>query len=333
MSTFLLLQLASLLLALVSIRVLVTTIRLRRTLFDETLTPGDRQQLAEVAFFLLLPLGVLLHELGHVVAVRLVGGQIVGFGFLFFLGWVEHTGEYGSGELFWIALSGNLVSLLLGLAAVLAALFGSLNRALNWLLLVFGGLELGTALLFYPLIDLASDLHGDWTTIYRSAPPLLKAATAAVHAGLVALGVAAWHSDRFRKLVEVRTGVRWSRRLTAGQRRMLALHLAEAAERVAGGWAHPVEAVTGVGPEHAGVVLRWESGGMNRWIEAVMVPEKGVLELRAELIDQNAPGFRLRQHLGVLDRPLAPEDLASVLRRLMQAVDHWPALAEQAGDG
>mgnify|MGYP005843528865 FL=1 len=335
MSTFLLFQLASLLLAIVSIRVLVTTARNRRALFDETLTPGDRQQLSEAAFFLLLPLGVLLHELGHVVAVWLAGGQVVGFGFLFFLGWVEHTGSYTPAELYWIALAGNLVSLGLGLAALALALVGPFGRAVNWLLLVFGGLELGTTLVFYPLLDLVSDLHGDWATIYRAGTPLLSGVTALLHAGLVVTGLILWQSGRFRRLVEARTGIRWPRRLTAGQRRALAWNLAEAAERVAGSWGGPVEAVTGVGPDHAGVALRWESGGLRRRIEALVAPESGVLELRAELDGPARPGARLRQRLGALDRPLPPEDLARILTRLMEMVDRWPAptAVEQAGDG
>ena len=335
MSTFLLFQLASVLLAIVAIRVLVTTVRARRTLFDETLTLADRQQLSEAAFFLLLPLGVLLHELGHAIAVRLAGGQVVGFGFLFFLGWVEHTGSYTPAELYWIALSGNLVSLGLGLGALALALFGPFGRAVNWLLFVFSGLELGTTLVFYPLLDLVSDLHGDWATIYREGTPVLSGVTALAHAGMVVAGLFLWRSSRFRLLVEQRTGARWLRRLTAGQRRALASNLAEAAERVAGSWGSPVEAITGLGLDHAGVALRWESGGLRRRIEALLVPESGLLELRAELDSLASPGARLRQRLGVLDRPLPPEDLARILRRLMEIVDRWPAQAivEQAGDG
>jgi hypothetical protein len=333
MPPFPLFQLVSLLLALVSVRVLVDALRAWRRLFDQTVTPRDRQQLAEVSFFLLVPIGVLLHELGHVVAIWQAGGQVVGFGFLFFMGWVEHTGDYTAGQLYWIALSGNLVNVLLGLAALLIALSGRFGYAVNWLLLVFGGMELATALVFYPMLDIASGLHGDWSTLYRSGGPSGMAATATVHASVLLLGVLTWRSAWFRRLVEARTGFQWPSRLSFGQRRLLMLNLSEAAEQVASGWRRPVEVVTGVGRGDASVVLRWESGGIRRQIETVMLPERGVVELQAEFVDPDAPGFRLRQRLGSIDRPLPADALAELLARLMTDVDRWPALFEPASDG
>jgi len=332
MSPFSLFQVVSVLLVLVSVRVLVETLRRWRWLFDETLTPRDRQQLAEIAFFLLLPIGVLLHELGHVVAVWQAGGTVVGFGLLFFLGWVEHTGTYSNGQLYWIALSGNLVNLFLGLTALLVALSGRFGYAINWLLLVFGGLELVTVFVFYPALDLTSGLHGDWTILYRSGGALGTAVTAAVHVSALLFGLLTWRSGWFRRLVEVRTGVRWTRRLPAREVRTLALNLVEAAEQVARTWRPPVEAVTGIGPGHAGVALRWESGGVGRQIEAIMLPDHAVVELRAELIDRHGSGHRLRQPLGCLDQPLRVDALAELLTHLMGVVESWPVRVERSRD-
>jgi len=50
--------------------------RRRATLFDDEVTPGDRAFFDRSAFFLLIPLGVLLHEVGHAAATWQVGGQV-----------------------------------------------------------------------------------------------------------------------------------------------------------------------------------------------------------------------------------------------------------------
>lgn len=324
MPTFLLFQIASVLLALISIRVLATTVRRRHAVFDDRVTAADRQQLAELAFFVLVPLGVLLHELGHVVSVRLAGGQVVGFGFLFFLGWVEHTGQYSPVAGYWIALSGNLVSIGLGLAALVLALRGPFGRAVNWLLVVFAGLELGTSLVFYPLLDLVSDLYGDWSVVYRESPVRYAVVTGIVHASFLATGIVCWRSDRFRQEVERRTGVHWSRRMSGRQRRELARALVEAAEQLASARGHPMSVVAGIGPEHAGVALRWESGGLQRHLAALFVAERGVYDVRAELEDAERPGARVRIRLGFLDRPLPVDELRQWLEQAVEAVDRWP---------
>ncbi|CCF86031.1 hypothetical protein [Nitrolancea hollandica] len=84
----------SIILSLVAIRVLVTTVRDRKQLFDRNFTPQDRQRLSEAAFFLLLPISVLLHEVGHAVTVLAFGGQVVDFGYYLFFGYVQYQGAF-----------------------------------------------------------------------------------------------------------------------------------------------------------------------------------------------------------------------------------------------
>ena len=43
--------------------------RHRRVFFDDNITAQDRQRVARLALFVLIPLGVLLHEVGHALAV------------------------------------------------------------------------------------------------------------------------------------------------------------------------------------------------------------------------------------------------------------------------
>ncbi|HLI50794.1 MAG TPA: hypothetical protein VKU87_03300, partial [Thermomicrobiaceae bacterium] len=101
----------SLIFALVSVKVLVDTIRERRQLFDQDVTPHDRQRLAAAAFFLLLPASVIFHELGHAVLIKAFGATIEGYGYYLFYGYVAYSGFLTYAQVFWIALAGNLVSI------------------------------------------------------------------------------------------------------------------------------------------------------------------------------------------------------------------------------
>lgn len=84
----------TLMLAVIGGAALVDVVRNRQALFDDRLTMDERQRLTRLALFVLVPLSVILHELGHAVMVKAFGGQIVGWGFYLYYGYVEHTGYY-----------------------------------------------------------------------------------------------------------------------------------------------------------------------------------------------------------------------------------------------
>lgn len=137
--------------------------RERASLTDDTLTTRDRYLLGQLAFFVLVPPGVLLHEVGHALATLQVGGQVVGFHYALFYGYVVPQGNFTPLEEWWIALSGNLVSILYGLAAI--PLIPRVQaKWLKYLLLAFVRVQLTWALIGYPLLTLLG--FGDWQTIY-----------------------------------------------------------------------------------------------------------------------------------------------------------------------
>ena len=68
----------------------------RKTLFDEKLTLGERALLDRGSFFLLIPLSVLLHELGHAMATWQVGGTVARFRWFMFWGTPEKKRVYWS---------------------------------------------------------------------------------------------------------------------------------------------------------------------------------------------------------------------------------------------
>lgn len=49
------------------------------TLFDEDLTIKDRNLLKQFAFFVLLPMVVLFHEIGHAITARYFGATVTAF--------------------------------------------------------------------------------------------------------------------------------------------------------------------------------------------------------------------------------------------------------------
>src|SRR5215218_1951435 len=111
-------DLIALLYLVLGIRPVVSAWRERRSLFDNEVTPCDRYLLSQLAFYVLVPPGVLLHEFAHAVATWQVGGEVVGFHYALFYGYVIPVGNFTPLQEWWIALSGNLVSIVYGLLAI-----------------------------------------------------------------------------------------------------------------------------------------------------------------------------------------------------------------------
>jgi hypothetical protein len=178
---------------------LVSLIRNWRSLWDDDLTSADRLLAAQIGVFLLPPVVVLLHELGHALVAWLVGARVVGFSYRLFEGSVTAVGFITPGEGWSIAVAGNVVSAVAGLGLlVVGAVATRLRRPVRYVLIVAGMVELVFALVAYPLISLASSF-GDWAAIYDfSETPVLSGATALVHVGLL-LGLWRWWQSGGRR--------------------------------------------------------------------------------------------------------------------------------------
>ncbi len=208
-------DLFSLFYVLVGLRTVGTLIKNWRAFADDTLTGFDRRLASELAFFLFIPVGVLLHELGHAAATYQVGGTIDwlggGFHYALFWGYVVPEGRFTALQDWWIALSGNLVSVIYGFLPLIALRWA--NKAwLKYTLLAFARIQLGWSLVGYPLISLLAvvapiGFDGDWSTIYSARTLLVSAPLLVVHVALVA---ALWTADRSRRVK------RWEIGLYAG---------------------------------------------------------------------------------------------------------------------
>jgi len=118
----------------------------------------------EAAFFILIPLGVFLHEAGHTLATWQVGGEVADFQWRVFWGYIVPVGNFTPLQSWWIALSGNLVSILLGLLPI-PLLPRSGKTIWGEVLYAYVRHELFYALVWYPAISVVG-FGGDWTMIY-----------------------------------------------------------------------------------------------------------------------------------------------------------------------
>ena len=315
----------SLLMAAISLRTLVIVARTWRQLFDDHFTLGDRQVISQAAVFLLLPLSVPLHEAGHALAVQLFGGRIVGFGWYVFYGFVDYVGINKWSDIFWIALAGNLVSVVLGFVAIAVALFWPRRPAINYLLFVFGVFSILNALVFYPLLDFIGGFLGDWSQIYSGHTPGLSLGMGVAHAAIL-LGMAvAWRNERFRRLYAARTGLRPDA-LRRVSRSEAASELLAAGEQLAASWRHPLRVVAEAPDGAAGVSLHWISNGYGRVVVAVAVLDgQRRIELHGgiQLLDDS--GRRFQRPIGYVQGIPSPAEIMPVLVRALDLVDAWDA--------
>ena len=174
-----------------------------RQLRSGQLTPANRRLASGIAFFLLVPVGVLLHEWAHMLAAWGTGGQVLGLHYFLYWGYVEYIPASADPlPIWWVSLAGNFVSYLLGIVCIAAGLLARiLAPVARSILLQLGILELAQTLIFYPLISLDPGFHGDWDTIYSFDAPAASWLTLVVH--LASLAGMVWlfrRSDTAREL-------------------------------------------------------------------------------------------------------------------------------------
>jgi hypothetical protein len=310
---------------------LVDVVRERASVFDARVTGRDRHLLFRLAAFVLLPLSVLAHEGGHALAVKLFGGEVVGFGFYLYYGYVEHIGTYTPIERALISVAGPGVNVVLGLAAVAFAWFRPTRKSINYLLFVFSAFELGNALIFYPVFDALGGIAGDWETIYSRRTPAFSIAVGVIHLAILGAAVIFWRNTRIQAGYEARTGFPLRSKpvqpLTDDQRRELAGILQDAAAAAGADWPHRMS--IGADAQQGGtqVVMRWESRGFRRALLVHAGMQKQDTSPRIELHaavqarDDGAP--QLRRPVGRFTGQPTSAELTPYLRRILEFVDGW----------
>jgi hypothetical protein len=289
----------------IGIRVVYRLIGSWRSVWDRNFTQQDRGLVDESAFFVLVPVSVALHELGHAVAIWSMGGEVVDWGFYGFAGFVSYyPAEFSLVQQTIIAAAGSLVNLLLCLGAFGLVLYRRppMRASINELLIQFAFLSGANAFIVYPLLDLVSGMNGDWRQMYDSGVPWLTGVIVAIQAGTLLLGY--WLATnpamkaRWASLTDVPPG--YERGLFGGikpgkiefdQLSPDERSLQEAVDRVTSGWAAPVSSHLQRIPNGTAVILEWGSVQQRKAIAVREIGERGTDIVRLPLIkgSQAAP--------------------------------------------
>jgi Zn-dependent protease len=343
--------LISLFYAVIGVRVVIQVVERRRETFDRRFTNADRSLVDMAAFFILVPISVALHELGHAIAIWLFGSEVVDFGYYVFAGFVSYPGNLADWKEILIALAGSLVNVLLsGIAMAIVFLKQPpLRAAYNELLLQFALLSGANALIFYPLIDVIGGMDGDWSQIYFGGVPALSVAILVCHVAILGLVWWGWKNTRVMRQVNRLTGVppgaergilgglRPARPAllgapgSAGGPSAEAVLLAEAGERVASGWGVPVKRSVRDGADGTLLTLVWQTATEVRGVVA-RAGGGGPIEIFGTIPVTAAPGttqvpLHARQRLARFDGLPSADDLTIALRLAMEEVARWQPVA------
>jgi hypothetical protein len=347
--------LISLFYVLIGIRVVRDIWKHRATVFDDDLTPQDRYAISQAAFFVFIPLSVALHEFGHAVAIWSFGGKVIDFGFYFFAGFVSYAEPFTPLQVLVVAAAGTIVNILIFAVIFAVVLFKRppLRPAYNELLITFAVLQAANALIFYPMLDFAFGMEGDWSQMYSSDAGNWRWVVLAIHASLL-LG-AFWFSRQrwFRLKLGALTGLppgterglmggamdaisgsgRQAARTGAApvpqaERKPLTLteeRMVEAANRVASGWAGSVQHQLRSTPSSSEVLMVW-SDGVNGAVRAAALralPD-GSGELWGLLFADRSPGAQAeRRPLKRWEAMPDANELTLAIRIGMEEIGRW----------
>lgn len=136
-------------------------------LWDDDLTFEDRQLLMRMVIFVMLPGVVFFHELGHYLAALSVGVPVAKFHYGPVMGYVETYGCTDPAKRLWIAFSGNLVQILIGLLSLVVAGI-SKSPPVVATAVYFGLYTVASTVVFYALLSLGG-FYGDWIQMYTNS--------------------------------------------------------------------------------------------------------------------------------------------------------------------
>jgi len=229
-----------------------------------------------------------------------------------------------------------------------------MRPAINDLLITFAVLQELNALVFYPLLDFAANMDGDWKQMYSGEAGNWRWVVLAVHASILLGGYllsrSAWFNRKLNALTGMPAGVnrgmlgggifsapRQSRPQVAGVRpqpapapRRLTLveeRLSEAGKRVASGWNGTVTPQLRSTPSSSELLMIWSDGvtGVIRSAALRALPD-GSGELWGVLISSASGQQQLLTRGQVQRWDALPDEntLTFSLRLGMEQIARWP---------
>lgn len=305
-----------------------------KQVWDRNFTPHDRLLVNQASFFFLIPISVLLHELGHAVAVWGFGREVVDWGFYGFAGFVSYV-PLGMSDVQQtiLAAAGSIVNLILCLIALAVVLYKKppFRAAINELLVGFIFISGINAFIFYPVLDLLSGLNGDWRQMYDSGVPWLSALIIGVQIAVLAAGYWLFTNPGMKAKMASRTGVPpgFERRMMGGIQpakiRTMNMDPAEilmrdAINRVASGWHTRVDSQIQRFQGGTAVLLQWTT---NRTLHVMAVRslEGNTTDIVEIPTSQSGTQASRPRPLQRWNRQPGVEELTIALRIAMEQVD------------
>ena len=138
--------------------------------------PIDRQKmflyflLATILLLVLAPIMVFIHEMGHVIAILLLGGEVTDLHLELFSGHVTFTGVESARALFLVHLSGVLANTVVGAALIFHVWRYEGHPFVEALSLVWGFIMFFLDFVNYTIFDIFGDHSGDFDKIYEAYP-------------------------------------------------------------------------------------------------------------------------------------------------------------------
>lgn len=177
-----------------------------QSVWDDEVTSQDREILMKTALFLLLPIAVLFHELGHAWATLHFGGTVAEFHYQILGGYVVPDGSFTLPQILIIYLAGNLVELLIGIVSIVASCIVT-SPALITLLTYFGLLAIGGTIILYPALSFTG-MYGDWIAIYSSPLKQWTDTILCIHISLALLFIGALYSKSVKRWYSARVNTK-----------------------------------------------------------------------------------------------------------------------------
>ena len=193
----------SLLYALAGVFTLYRLVQNRKSFFDNTLTYEDISLAWMVAIFLLTPIAVLTHELGHFFVAKHFGATGLELHHRGYWGFVTYQPgpAFDTGKKLIVSAAGPAVSVLSGFLSLALAVELPIRMVFKHTLAFFGVLSVAHALVGYPLIDLTSGLEGDFHAIYTLPSAPGKVVAGIVHGLFLGMLVLLWKRPPTRNLL------------------------------------------------------------------------------------------------------------------------------------
>jgi hypothetical protein len=113
---------------------------------------------------------IFIHEMGHVIAILLLGGEVTGFHISWFSGYVTYNGVEGAQALFLVHLSGVLANMIVGAALIFHVWRYVGHPFIEALSLVWGVVMFLLDFVNYTIYDIFGDHGGDFDKIYETYP-------------------------------------------------------------------------------------------------------------------------------------------------------------------